>query len=1249
MTKKAFLFSVDAIIATIILVSTILIFSNLLIEEKQVTHLEFLSSDMLNIMSELKIHEVNNSYVKTLISQGNISNVNNSLIDQIGELWALNKTGLAQNLAKNLTSELFPSQYGFSIAANNEELYKRGSGNNQVIVASRKMISGFERDKPIKGSTSRSFLKSIQEKEFSSYAYLGGFVGQGDISVFIRDIPSGVTLKEMMLEVDAVSNFNLLINNVQCNANFTPSVQQMQADRWNISGCLGLLTPGSDNEFTIQFPGDVSGAYIGGGFIKVSYTTTEFSQTTASSKDTVWLPGISGIINLYSSMYIPGTLNSMSVYLHFLTQDINGSNNTFYLTIGNYTLVQLNASGDTTIVLTDQNITPYLDYSNMSLKTVPIRIGFENATFGFIFEGNADVALITDLSGSMNWRMDSSSTGTLRECTDAQYSDPSTRRISIAKCLDKQFARDILNISGNQIGLISFNGATVGSQTVLPTTNINTIDSTVGDSVPLTGYSAGGSTCICCGINSAKDILTQGSTTSTLIASGSTWLYNDTSLSGEPLPDSSNNTWYSLGYSDDAGWQTGTAILGATNGLSYSPAVVTELNVDLSGSGLFADLWEHESDTAGAPNDFSSGILNSTANTYGSAGADDGWDWDTEDGTGPFGFDDDYDYNGIVSQRLEMDNAQNDNRCSSDDCSGAYGILINITDELYQTISSQGSATLSFWYEWDDRDGNWFESADQVWTKARWTSPNSGAHYLGSSLDSGHSGSDSDPEVATSDNPDVDYSGNFLQDITSWVESPGLYYLEIGGKLRASQNQEYGHWRFDDIQLEVSNATDHYYFRKNFTITDLSAVQRGIMNVLTDDRSRIYLNGQEIHSDSSSELAEYWNTRGINIQGNLFRQGENVIAVEIFNSAQAAKFDLELIGTNESREKAMMVMTDGVATTDAGCPQSGTPSEEAIQAACEAREDYGITVYAVGFSDDADEATLNSIAQCGEGIYTKSNNITALQEFYQDVASSIVSTSRHAQTIEVQGNLTESILFNDSYIKINYTPIVDPPEFGEIEVLTEVSNFQNCSFNVTIPAGMRIHDARLTSYSSEHWTDYLTVNNNEVYNLSTYNEDYTTLGDPFVIDIPPTYLQNGVNDFFIRTGDAPSNSTGCSLNNTFIYTGLVKGSISYSGVYEKADGCSWTIETDQGSTITADVPSTYSGAKSCSYTATNISFDPSDSIDQAVHELLANLDFDGNGKINIDIEQEDLEIEALWVSQVPYLWGPAILEVRLWQ
>jgi hypothetical protein len=731
------------------------------------------------------------------------------------------------------------------------------------------------------------------------------------------------------------------------------------------------------------------------------------------------------------------------------------------------------------------------------------------------------------------------------------------------------------------------------------------------------------------------------------------WIYTTDYLLDAPPADSSNNSWYNFSYINESEWDTGgSAVIGATNNYSYSPYVVTEIGSSLAGNTSYADLWENWNDTAGAPNDFSSGVLNYTANTYGISGANDGWDWDTQNNNGPFGYDDNIDYNRIVSGKLELDSitgSPSQNRCSNYDCSGAYGISVNITPELYDVIQSEGgSATLSFNYGWLDNSGNRFETSDQVWTKARWTSPTSGAHYLGRDIDSLQDGDDSSVEIATGDNPNNDYSGYYAKDLSEYIEGPGMYYLELGGKLYASSYDEYGKWNFDNIQIAVSNTTNHYYFRKHFTITNMSKVQRAAINILSDDRAVVYINGMLIDEDFEEHDGEYWNRRGKNIQTIYLNEGDNVLAAELINNNLAAKLDVELIGFDNERDKAITVMTDGAANERCSRQSTGDASQDAILAACQAREKYGITVYAVGFSDESEESTLEGIAECGDGIYIKSSNVTALKQFYEDVASSIVSASMHAQTIELRGEMKESILYGDSYIALNYTPIVESPGFGEISVITEQNHFTNCTFNVFIYDDIRVTDSKLTSYSSEHWTDRLIVNGNTAYNLSEYNSNYTELGDPFIVNIPPTMLVSGENNFSVRTGDTPENSTGCSLNNTFIYTGLVQSSVPYSSVVAKAEGCEWEVEFNNGSFEYIKAPLDYTGSNECSFTNATISYDPEDTLHLAAYQLFDQLDFDDDNRVDINFNDMNLFIRSFLVPGVPSMWGPIIAEARIW-
>jgi hypothetical protein len=177
----------------------------------------------------------------------------------------------------------------------------------------------------------------------------------------------------------------------------------------------------------------------------------------------------------------------------------------------------------------------------------------------------------------------------------------------------------------------------------------------------------------------------------------------------------------------------------------------------------------------------------------------------------------------------------------------------------------------------------------------------------------------------------------------------------------------------------------------------------------------------------------------------------------------------------------------------------------------------------------------------------------------------------------------------------------------------------------------------------------LDVNGNTVYNLSRYSSDYTRLGDPYTVEIPPGHLGPGTNQLSLKTGDSPLNTTGCSANNTLIYEAAVNLSTPRSDVVEDAVGCTWTVEFESGSISNFSIPQGYNGSKTCMYTSSSISYDSDDAYDAATHDILDQLDFDDDGRVLVNFVEEDLEVVVTLIRQVPYLWGPAITEVVVWQ
>ncbi|MEM4260440.1 MAG: hypothetical protein QXG00_04345 [Candidatus Woesearchaeota archaeon] len=1282
--KRAYAFTLDAFIAAGIIITGLLLISSLVSYHDKTEQLDYLSKDLLQSLSEIKIYEIQTTipFVQKKIADGNITNTNNSVLVQIGEFWATNHKAMATELASLIIDNIIPEGYGVNLTIGEDTIYERSKKEKNSLISSRRMISGIEEGKPLTGSTSSGYLKRVRDKPNSEYIYFGGFVGQGNITRFIT--LHNITVINMQMELDAAGPFMLKINGIQCNTNggspiFTPITANMTPDIWNISHCKSFIYPGRNN-FVLIFE-DINTAYIAGGYIKIDYLINQFQETPFETTARTYLPGISGIVNLFDSFYVPGSLNNLSIYLHY---NVNTSkfNNTFYLTIGNETLFYDNTTtNETTIILTDANFSR-LNYSLFNASTIPIRIGFENISVQQLIrggEGFGDIVVTTDVSGSMAWRFDTNSVpGTSRSCSDPNLYDGSTRRMNISICVNKIFVNQVLsNTTLNRIGLVSYSSSTQSTENL--TNKLQILESRINS------YQPSGATCTSCGIASAWNLLKDPPPAK---LHKDKWKFSQDYQFSDPP-----NNWMNLTFNDES-WSEGDAPFGYNN-----PVITIILNYNNSLYNSPVNLWEYQpGDLVGPPNDFSSGQLNSTGNTWGLLAGDDGWDFNS---SGIYGststavnvytspqWRNDYE--------LRVDIGGTNIRQSS---AGGFGIQINITPELYNIILSGGYAVASFRWSWDENDN--FEPEDQVSIKATFTN-SSGRYYLGTFNDSLQSGGDPEPDVWAKDDPDGDSWDNlFTEDITKYITQPGYYYFDFGGKLRRDSNSESGVFWFDDVSIIIANKTGNTYYRNKFTINDLSRFSDAKLYIASDNRTEVYLNGILIDNDLNNHQYAYWNRNGLSIPISNFIEGENILAVKLYNNdTDSGYFDLELRANMSGRQKALIIMTDGDANVcindwsggsgscnramcnnRACCPNETTgvlnvqcpdladigtsgdgeenAFEQVINISCYLHNYYNVSIYTVAFGIGTSlyaTRMLNKSASCDNSShFYLANNVSGLADIYQDIADSILNSfsTRESQIIIVSGgNYEESILYPDSYIEYNYTPLVNSPDVNEIELVIETPKFNNCTPVVDIPGGVRVIDSKIVSYSGQHWTDFVSINGVEVYNLSKYdNESYIRLGDPFIVQIPPTNLLiPGQNYLNLRIGDSPLVSTNCSTNNSFIYTILVNSSTSRSTVLPSKEGCNWTIESEDFVNKTFSIPTSYSGNRQCNFTNMSHvnSYDPNNAYDVSVYEILRQLDFDNDGRIIVNLEQEDLEVIVLLVSGLPYQWGPSVIEAKVW-
>jgi len=347
-----------------------------------------------------------------------------------------------------------------------------------------------------------------------------------------------------------------------------------------------------------------------------------------------------------------------------------------------------------------------------------------------------------------------------------------------------------------------------------------------------------------------------------------------------------------------------------------------------------------------------------------------------------------------------------------------------------------------------------------------------------------------------------------------------------------------------------------------------------------------------------------------------------------------------LVANSSSEQfRSIVVMSDGMATQ--ACDTSD-PRQDAIDAACDAYNNHGIYVYAIGFGSDADEATLQSIAACGNGSYYY-GNVSSLTEIYETIANELIEASFFEQELSVLGEV-DTILYPDSFIQFDY----DEPELPHGLITTTEKKFDDeYSGTFELPENSTIVEVYVASYSGSRWTDEVIVNGNVSYDLSSYGSEYLDLGDPYSVSVPNDYVGQA-NIVNLTTGLSPLNSSEGSEYNKIIYTIVHGSNAAYSSLSSASEGCNWEIQFEDDNFLSAPIPQDYSGGEDCYYEVSKVGVsNENDARQTSVLNLLRLLDYDDDGRVDVEFGEDDLEITSSEVIGIPYDWSTEV-QVRTW-
>ncbi len=321
----------------------------------------------------------------------------------------------------------------------------------------------------------------------------GGFEGNGVLVRNLSGIPQSANILDIRLEIIAGGDFRVYFNDQPCKGIFTTSGD---IDSWDLTSCKNLIA--DPTRIRISFlSGDLFRKHIAGGRLRVLYE----SRIQPAQTHVMELPAIDGAVNYFNGVYFPGPPTSMNINLAYSVGELNGSD--FYVNIGNTTVYRDIVSNHIW-----SGVIP-VPLSALRQGMNPLRIGIDSKGVNMRqidVPQPIDAVLISDVSGSMAWRLDQDDVnGALRVCTDPMIYDPSTAKVSLAKCLAREFSNIIIDrLQENRVGLVSFSTNTYFQQIANLTSDKYELETKINM------YVADGWTCIGCGIRDATKLL-QGS------------------------------------------------------------------------------------------------------------------------------------------------------------------------------------------------------------------------------------------------------------------------------------------------------------------------------------------------------------------------------------------------------------------------------------------------------------------------------------------------------------------------------------------------------------------------------------------------------------------------------------------------------------------------------------------------------------------------------------------------------------------
>ncbi|MFH1182416.1 MAG: hypothetical protein V1702_05640 [Candidatus Woesearchaeota archaeon] len=132
MGKRGYFFTIDAFIAMLITTIGVVLVYLAYTSVPDVYQQQAISQDVMTIFSTTELNTLNSEYIDEQRISGNITNMQNTIFEQIAEMYDKGIVGEAQNMTREMSASLIPSQYYYEIWLDSKLMYNKSYVTNDI-------------------------------------------------------------------------------------------------------------------------------------------------------------------------------------------------------------------------------------------------------------------------------------------------------------------------------------------------------------------------------------------------------------------------------------------------------------------------------------------------------------------------------------------------------------------------------------------------------------------------------------------------------------------------------------------------------------------------------------------------------------------------------------------------------------------------------------------------------------------------------------------------------------------------------------------------------------------------------------------------------------------------------------------------------------------------------------------------------------------------------------------------------------